>query len=125
MSVSLKSGQKLLPRFFNVPPISEEKSFTNFAASSKPFDETEYQARSGVPEVTPSVNSFSRTATIFLNCCFSWRGTADEFGLLLKRFEQFLPLTRRLTIDDADAILHDRRDRSVERSTGDILLDVR
>jgi hypothetical protein len=56
MSLSLKSGQKLVPRFFSVPPISEQKSFTNFAASSRPFEETEYQARSGVPEVTPSVS---------------------------------------------------------------------
>jgi hypothetical protein len=56
MSVSLKSGQKLLPRFFRVPLIPAEKSFTNFAASSSPFEETEYQARAGVPEVTPSVS---------------------------------------------------------------------
>jgi hypothetical protein len=52
----LKSGQKLVPRVLSVPPISAEKSFTNFAASSRPFEETEYQARSGVPEVTPSVS---------------------------------------------------------------------
>jgi hypothetical protein len=56
MSVILKSGQKLLPRFLSVPPISAEKSFTNMAASSRPFEETEYQARSGVPKVTPSVS---------------------------------------------------------------------
>ena len=56
MSVSLKSCQKLLPRFLRVPPISEEKSFTNLAASSRPFEETEYQVRSGVPVVTPSVS---------------------------------------------------------------------
>ena len=35
----MKSGQKVEPRFFSVPPISAEKSFTNFAASSKAFDE--------------------------------------------------------------------------------------
>ena len=29
MSVSLKSGQKLVPRFFSVPPISAEKFFIN------------------------------------------------------------------------------------------------
>jgi hypothetical protein len=50
MSVGLKSGQKLVPRFFSVPTISPEKSFTNFAASSRPFEETEYQARSGAPK---------------------------------------------------------------------------
>ena len=35
------------------------KVLHEFAASSRPFDDTEYQARSGVPKVTPSVSALS------------------------------------------------------------------
>jgi hypothetical protein len=55
MSVSLKrpeAGAEILQHAANL----SGKVLHEFAARSKPLEETEYQARSGVPVVTPSVS---------------------------------------------------------------------
>ena len=107
-----------------MPPISPEKSFTNLAASRRPFDETEYQARSGVPD-TALRQFFQPICDHLLKLLLLLTRSADELAnLLMQRFEQFLPLARRLIVNDARAIPHDCCDRPVERPAADVLFDV-